>query len=234
MNKRFISLFILLLLSTSLALAVSVKEANGPFILTDFDFNKTYENNANVDFYCLGSQNYPTNCIIQSQYEIDGIKYNFNFNEYTLFNFNGTKEITVYAKNDINNTTTKTFTLTINKTEASPTVTQTTTNNSTSTAGPSYPASNSIPPTLENTTAQENNSNPEVTTTHIQQDILNFNQNTSQEKNEVLTNIEISRGTAYFTLPFAFEQKHGVFIGLVAIIIIMSIALVLIPKKVKK
>lgn len=239
MNKRFISLFILILFSLSYIFAVSIEEANGPFILTDFDFNKVYENSANVDFYCLASQNYATSCIIQSQYEIDGIKFDFNFNEYVLFNFNGTKEITVYAKNDINKTTTKTFVLTINNPSSTTTTPQTPSTPTSSTTNPSNSTGGStgsyVPPlntpssTTTTTTPQEDSVSDQVISTPI-----NPEGNLNLEENEILTNIEINRGTAYLTLPFAFEQKHGIFIGLVAVVIILSIALVIIPKKVKK
>jgi len=247
MNKHFISLFILLLFSVSFAFAISPSEADGPFILTDFDFNKTYNNNANVDFYCLGSQNYATNCIIQSQYEIDGVKFDFNFNEYILFNFNGTKEITVYARNDINKTTTKTFTLSINNPSSTTTTPQTpntaiptnsTTSTSTNTSGSTggyVPPTNILPSTTTNNSEEDSSPNQVISTPTNAEGNLNFNQNTTNNLEEgILAAVEVTKGTAYLTLPFAFEQKHGIFIGLVAIIIVLSIAIIVIPKKVKK
>jgi len=89
-------------------------EIDGPYILTDFNFLKSYSTPQSIDFFCLGSRNHPTECISETKFVFDGNEYNYVFGNKINFDFNGTKQITFYAKNTFGKESTKTFSLTIN------------------------------------------------------------------------------------------------------------------------
>jgi len=228
---------------SSINISPTKVEVDGPYILTDFNFNKTYTEEQEIDFYCLGSRNHPTSCINQTTYLFDGQTYDFNYGNTIKFNFSGTKQITLYAKNTLGKETNKTFTLTIN-----PPITETPTNDNPSTGGGSSGGSTGTrPPTQNNSTNNSNDNNTTesivvdsnnlVTTNPTIQEDLKVNnenilylnvENNNSDNNSVGQNI-----SGLFTLP-TLEGKNLIFITLIGVILLMGTALFLTRKRVVK
>lgn len=93
---------------------------NGPIILTDFNFLENHYGEQEIDFYCWDNITNDTTCISETKYSLDEVEKSFVFGEKILFNFVGTKQITIFAQNNQGIKNTKNFTLTIQPIENKP------------------------------------------------------------------------------------------------------------------
>jgi len=222
-------------------------EIDGPYILTDFDFSKVYTTEQEIDFYCLGSRNHPTNCINQTTYLFDGETKDFNYGDTIKFNFSGTKQITLYAKNTFGKKTTKTFTLTINqKTETPANETNNEQHNNSNNNGgagvrplPSTNNKNETNIITNDINSSEDSSNSDsssdlVTTNLSTQEYI---EPTTKTQNEPSLSVEQNDNNSVeqnisglFTLP-ALKGKNKIFIILISVILLMSMLLFLTRKK---
>lgn len=235
MNNWFI--LIILILFSSLGFAQNITP-DGPFILTDFNFDKTYFEPQLIDFYCWPSNDVPANCIKETYYEIDGISYNYNFGDFALIDFNGTKEIIVYAENDLGAISNKTFILTINKEETKPVNNQINSN-----AAPSHNYNSSevelpIQIISQPTESKDEDNDKIIEEVLIENDYVKdeLTLNNINEESEAHLEIKIERGerevsiAGLFTLGAVDLGKNSIYILLVTIIIILSIAVIIAGK----
>lgn len=169
---------------SSINISSTAVEIDGPYILTDFNFSKSYSSPQSIDFFCLGSRYHPTTCINETRFVFDGNEYNYVFGNKINFDFVGTKQLTFYAKNTFGKESTKTFSLTINPIVIDPVVEPVQeTLTPTVTISPSRPSGS---------TTSTTTSNPSYTTsTNTINQIINSTQNnTTGTTNTVVNNID--------------------------------------------
>lgn len=228
MKKLIITLIIAIFL-TNICLAQD-SNYDGPFIVTDFNFDKTYKNSASVDFYCWPSNDINTYCYEETYYKLDDNNYVYTFGDFEEFSFNGTKEITVFAKNGLENTTSRTFILTIEKEEQSNTQ-----NNSSSgsSSGSSRRTNTIINSTNDANQETENDNNIEeieiIVEDQFEEDIQN-NQIVLDENTSVSVEVRdlgpIVSIAGLFTLNGEDLNKYSIYGLLLIIIIVLTVAFV--------
>ncbi|MDD3160245.1 MAG: hypothetical protein PHQ98_04710 [Candidatus ainarchaeum sp.] len=90
-------------------------QVNGPFILTDFNFEKTYSSSQSIVFDCFGSTDIVVPCLTKGKYKIGSSDWvAFDLSSPITFDLNGENIITIQIENELGFTKEESFVLKIN------------------------------------------------------------------------------------------------------------------------